>query len=140
MQSGIRKFTHDNFTIEFIVQRRGGKVDEVVSVNKWNIAAAPLPFVDILLAFPFTADVGDLKVRAPLSEAFFIQKLITASRRRDGSKKDKDLEQCAVIARHLNSDRLRAVVNSLKISKKTQKALRSSCEEIDFPPHLLELQ
>ena len=140
MQSGIRKFTRENFTIEFIVQRRGGKDDEVVSIKKWNIVAIPLPFVDILLAFPFTADFKDFKVRAPLPEAFFVQKLITASRRRDGSKKDKDLEQCEVMVRHLNADRLRAVAESLKISKKAQKALVSSCEAIDFPLHLLVLK
>lgn len=36
--------------------------------------------------------------------------------------------------------RLKTVVDSLKISKKTQKALRTSCEAIDFPPQRLGLQ
>ncbi len=48
IQSGIRKFTRDNFTVEFIAQRRGGRSDEMIKVVKWNITAAPLPFVDIL--------------------------------------------------------------------------------------------
>src|SRR5208283_3492130 len=130
MQSGIRKFTRENFTVEFIAPRRGGKDDEVVSISKWNIAATPLPFVEILLAFPFTADFKDFKVRAPLPEAFFVQKLITAQRRRNESKKDKDLDQCAIIAPHVNPARLKMVVESLKLSKKAQKALRSSCEAI----------
>lgn len=140
MRSGIRRFTRENFTIEFVVQRKGGRDDEVIPIRKWNITASPLPFVEILLNFPFTADFGGFKVKAPLTEAFFVHKLITAQRRPGESKKDKDLEQCSIIARQLNSERLKAVVESLKLSKKIQKALHASCEVIDFPPQRLGLQ
>lgn len=140
MQSGIRRFTRENFTIEFVVQRKGGRDDDVIPIRKWNITASPLPFVEILLNFPFTADFGGFQVKAPLPEAFFVHKLITAQRRPGESKKDKDLEQCSIIARQLNSERLKTVVESLKISKKTQKALYASCEVIDFPPQRLGLQ
>ena len=140
MQSGIRRFTRENFTIEFVVHRRGGRTAEVVSIRQWNITANPLPFVDLLLSFPFIADFGDFKIRAPLPEAFFVHKLITSQRRPGESKRDKDLEQCSVIARQLDPGRLKSVVESFKISKKTQKALRTSCEEIDFPPQHLGLK
>jgi hypothetical protein len=140
MQSGICKFTRENFTIEFVAHRKGGGDAEVVSIKKWNITASPLPFVDLLLSFPFTADFGNFKIRIPLPEAFFVQKLITAQRRQDESKKDKDLEQCSILARQLDSERLEAIVRSLKFSKKTQKALKASCEVIDFPPQKLGLQ
>ncbi|KAF0144728.1 MAG: hypothetical protein FD156_1557 [Nitrospirae bacterium] len=139
MQSGIRRFTRENFTIEFVVQRKGGRDDEVIQISKWNITASPLPFVEILLGFPFIADFGEFKVRAPLSEAFFVHKLITAQRRPGESKKDKDLEQCSIIAQQLDLGRLKTVVESLNISKKTQKSLRASCEVIDFPPQKLGL-
>jgi len=134
MRSGIRRFTRENFTVEFVAHRKGGRDDQVVSIRKWNITASPLPFIDLLLSFPFTADFGNFKVRLPLPEAFFIHKLITAQRRRGESKKDKDLEQCAAIARQLDPKRLDLVMRSLKLSRKTQKALRASCEVIDFPP------
>jgi hypothetical protein len=140
MQSGIRRFTLKNFTVEFVAHRKGGRDDQVVSIRKWNITASPLPFVDLLLSFPFTADFGNFKVRAPQPEAFFVHKLVTAQRRRDESKKDKDLDQCAVITRQLDPDRLDSVVRSLKLSKKAQKALRASCEAIDFPPQRLGLK
>lgn len=140
MQSGIRRFTRENFTIEFVVQRKGGRDDEVIPITKWNITASPFPFVDILLNFPFTADFGGFQVKAPLPEAFFVHKLITAQRRPGESKKDKDLEQCSIIARQLNSERLKTVVESLKISKKTRKALYASCEVIDFPPQRLGIE
>jgi len=140
MQSGIRKFTRENFTVEFVAHRKGGKDNEVVSIDQWNVTVSPLPFVDLLLSFPFIADFESFKVKAPLPEAFFVHKLITAQRRPGESKRDKDLDQCSIIARHLAPDRLDAVVKSLKLSKKTQKALRASCDAIDFPPQKLRLQ
>ncbi len=105
-----------------------------------NGTSAPLPFVDLLLSFPFIADFGDFKIKAPLPEAFFVHKLITSQRRFSESKKDKDLEQCSVIAGHLDFDRLKTVIESVKFSKKTQKSLKASCEAIDFPPQKLGLK
>jgi hypothetical protein len=140
MQSGVRRFSRENFTVEFVAHRKGGRDDEVVSIRKWNITASPLPFVDLLLSFPFTADFGDFKARAPLPEAFFVHKLITAQRRPGESKKDKDLDQCSIIARHLDTKRLDSVIRSLKLSNKAKRALRASCEAIDFPPQQLGLK
>lgn len=140
MRSGIRKFTRENFTVEFVTHRKGGRDVQIVPIRKWNITASPLPFVDLLLGFPFIADFGNFKVRAPLPEAFFVHKLITAQRRHGEGKKDKDLDQCSIIARQLDPDRLDTVVGSLKLSRKTQKALRASCEVIDFPPQKLRLK
>lgn len=140
MQSGIRKYAGENFTVEFVAHRKGGRDDEVVAVRKWNITAAPLPFVNILLDFPFIADFGDYGVRAPIPEAYFVQKLLTAQRRPDESKRDKDLEQCSVIGRSVDAVRLATVVGSLKLSAKSRKALLASCEAIDFPPQKLGLR
>jgi len=65
--------------------------------------------------------------------------MITSQRRRGEGKKDKDLEQCSIIARKIDPDRLKAVFETLKISRKTQKVIRASCEAIDFPPQKLGL-
>lgn len=140
MRSGIRKFTRENFTVEFVAHRKGGRDDEVVAIRKWNITAAPLPFVNILLDFPFIADFRDFRVRAPIPEAYFVQKLLTAQRRPGESKRDKDLEQCSVIARRVDLDRLATVVGSLKLGVKSRKALLASCEAINFPPQKLGLR
>ena len=139
-QSGIYKYTRKNLSVEFIAHRKGGRDDEVSHIREWNITAMPLPFVDLLLRFPFTGDVGEFKVKAPLPEAFFVHKLITSQRRPDESKKDKDLEQCSVIAGHLDSERLKTIIELTKFSKKTQKLLRASCEAISFPPQKLGLK
>jgi len=140
MQSGIRRFTSENFTVEFVAHRKGESVDQVISIKKWNITASPLPFVDLLLSFPFTADFGNFKLRAPLPEAFFVHKLVTAQRRRGESKKDKNLDQCTAIARQIDANRLNSVIRSLKLSKKAQKAMRASCEAIGFPPQQLGIK
>lgn len=139
-QSGVQKFSRENFTVEFISHRKGGREEAAVLVSNWNITTCPLPFVDILLRFPFIADFGDYKVRVPLPEAFFVHKLIIAQRRLSKEKRLKDLEQCSVIARSFEFDRLKEVVDTLRLSKAVQKAIRTSCETIDFPPQKLGLQ
>lgn len=139
MQSGMRKYTKENFTIEFIAHRKGSRGDQIITIKKWNVTASPLPFIDLLLNCPFTADFKDFKVRAPLPEAFFIHKLITAQRRPGESKRNKDIEQCSIIATQLDPERLKAAIDFLRPSKKTQRALRESCKAIDFPPHELGL-
>ena len=117
-----------------------GRASDFVTVRQWNITASPLPFVDILLEFPFPASFGNFTVTAPLPEAFFVHKLITSQRRLDESKRYKDLEQCAAIARQIDEGRLKRVVQSLRISKKTLKALLASCQEIGFPPQMVGLE
>ena len=140
LQSGIRKFSRKKFSVEFIGHRQGGREDEMLPIKKWNLSAIPLPFIDILLAFPFTADFTDIKIKVPLPEAFFVHKLIIAPRRRDRSKQLKDLEQCAIISNALDKNRLKEVVEFLKPSRKTQRAMIGSCGKIQFPIKELGLQ
>lgn len=132
-QSGIQKFSREGFTIEFIIHRRGGRDEDPVLVHRWNITAIPLPFVNILVDFSFVVQCPGYKVRAPIPEAFFLQKLITASRRAGETKRLKDLEQCAVIGPKLDQSRLDNVCSSIKLGSSTWKAVKSSCEAIDFP-------
>jgi hypothetical protein len=138
-QSGIQKFTRSNFTVEFVAHRRGGREDEVFPIRRWNITAHPLPFLNILLDFTFTADFDDYKVRVPYPEAFFVHKLLIAQRRITKDKGKKDLEQCAVIASRIDAARLKTIVKTLKLSRTSRKAISASCEAIDFPPQNLGL-
>jgi hypothetical protein len=139
-QSGVEKFSKEGFAVEFIAHRQGGRDEDPVFVADWNISAIPLPFIGILIDFSFTAEYHEYKVRAPLPEAFFFHKLITAQRRREETKKEKDLEQCAAIAPHLNQDRLGNICESVKLGLGTRAAIRSSCTAIDFPPQQLGLK
>ena len=136
-QSGIQRFSRENFTIEFIAHRRGGRDDEIVLLKNWNLTACPLPFVDILQRFSFRADFGTFGVVAPLPEAYFVHKLIVCQRRRETGKQERDLEQCATISRKIDAERLVKVIEAVKLSKPVIRALRVSCTAIDFPPQML---
>jgi hypothetical protein len=136
-QSGVETFTKEGFAIEFVSHRLGGRDQDAVFIEKWNISTIPLPFVNILIDFSFMAKYPECQVRAPLPEAFFLHKLIIAQRRKEESKRTKDLEQCAAIKRCLDKDRLRSICTTMRMSIGTKTAIRSSCEAIDFPPQLL---
>jgi hypothetical protein len=139
MLSGVRKYSREAFSVEFMIQRKGGRNDDYVLVRQWNVIAEPLPFLDILFNFPFIAGFGEFCVRAPIPEAYFFQKLIVASKRSNQGKRDKDYDQCAIISRHLDQDQLTRIVKSQKISAKYKNALKKSCRIIDFPPQNLGL-
>lgn len=136
-QSGIQKFSREGFTIEFIAHRPGNRDEKPVLSREWNITAVALPFINILSAFPFVCECSGFMIRAPIPEAFFLHKLITAARRRGTSKKSKDLEQCNAIAPQLDAERLGIICGSVKLGHKTWAAVRSSCETINFPLHML---
>ncbi len=137
-QTGVEKFSKEGFTIEFITHRKGSRDEDSVFIKDWNISAVSLPFVDILINFSFIAECPEYKVRAPVPEAFFFHKLITAKRRREEAKRIKDLDQCAAIASHLNQNRLRNVCKSVKLGSRTRAAIRSSCKEINLPRGYIE--
>jgi hypothetical protein len=136
-QSGIQKFSRENFTVEFITHRKGGRDDGIVLFRNWNLTACPLPFVDILQRFPFQADFGTFSVVAPLPEAYFVHKLIVCQRRRETGKQERDLEQCETISRKIDAERLAKVMEAVKLSKLVIQALRTSCAAIYFPPQAL---
>lgn len=138
-QSGLQKFSRDGFTIEFITERKGNRDETPIPVRNWNVNAVALPFVGILTSFPFIAQFPGYKVRAPLPEAFFLHKLITATRRREASKKSKDLEQCSAIAPRLDQARLESICRAVKLGSATRAAIRLSCETIRFAPQRLGL-
>jgi hypothetical protein len=130
---GLEKFSLSGFTIEFISHRRGGKRDDVYQAKKWGLNASPLPFVDVLLRFPMMVNFGDYKLRVPIPEAFFVQKMITAQRRPSKEKKEKDLDQCRAISANIDQVRLIDVLKSMKLSTRTRRAINKSCGEINFP-------
>ena len=133
--SGVQKFSKEGFTVEFITHRQGNR--DVTLLKQWNVTAVPLPFVNLLLDFPVTADFVDFQVVVPAPEAFFLHKLITAQRRPEEGKRSKDLDQCSVIAQALDPDKLKDILSTFRFSKKTIKHLRTSCEIIGFLPQTL---
>lgn len=130
---GIQKFTAAGYEAEFTAHRPGGRKIDVVAVREWNINALPLPFVSILTGFSETVKVEDFTIRIPIPEAYFIHKLIVASRRRTVEKREKDLEQCSVLIPILSDKRLHQVIQTQRIAKPTRRSKARSCDAIAFP-------
>ena len=136
---GVQKFTGSGYEVEFIGQRSGGRDRAFLSVPEWNITAIPLPFINILTEFSDVAKLSDLTIRFPIPEAFFLHKLIIARKRLTDIKRDKDLEQCAVIMSVVNDECLRHVAQGQRFSKETRRHIATSCESIGFPLHRIGL-
>ena len=137
--TGLQKFLADTFEIEFLIHRKGAR-EETVSVSKYNVNAQPLPFLDMLFVSPIVVITSKFRVRIPSPEALFLHKLIIAQRRKKEFKREKDLEQCAVLAEHLDSDRLASLVECYRMSKTTEKNVRKSCEAIDISADFLRIE
>lgn len=134
--TGLQRFLSGTFGIEFLIHRKGGR-EGIVTVNKYNIHAQPLPFLDLLFMSPLEIKTSQYTVRIPSPEALFLHKLIIAQRRKKESKQFKDLEQCSVLAPHLDPDVLTELVHSYSMSKSTVQNIRKSCAAIDIPADFL---
>ena len=130
---GIQKFTGGGYEVEFIGQQSGGHNKGSLSASEWNITAIPLPFISILTDFSDVAQLCGFIIRFPVPEAFFLHKLIIAQRRLYDAKRDKDLEQCAVIIPVIKDERMQQIMKKQRFSRETRRRIAASCEVIGFP-------
>ena len=136
--SGIETFLHGTFEVEFITHRRGGKAPASLVIPAWNVSAQPLPFVDILFIRPTRVIIEDFSIRIPSPEALMIHKLIIAQRRtglQKEAKKEKDLQQCSVLAGIARIEEIQRILEEYRLSKESRKAILAFCDEarISFP-------
>ncbi len=132
---GMQRFTGGGYEVEFIGQRAGGRDKGFLSVPEWHLTAMPLPFINILIDYSTTSMLCGFSIRFPVPEAFFLHKLITAQKRLSDTKRMKDIEQCSVIAKIINDDRLQQIIHNQRFSKATKKYIALSCAAIEFPLH-----
>ncbi len=141
-QSGIEKYVQDTFEIEFLMHRRGGVALPAVDVPAWQVAAQPLPFIDILFLHPVTVHIEDYTLRIPSPEALMVHKLIIAQRRtgRDREeKKEKDLQQCSSLAEIVRAEAVQTILQEKRMSKDVRKDLSMSCAEAGLDMNALGL-
>jgi len=134
--TGLQKFLSGTFGIEFLIHRKGGR-EEIVSIGRYNIHAQPLPFLDLLFGSPIVIQTPEHKIRIPSPEALFLHKLTIAQRIKKESKKLKDLEQCSVLAPHLDSVKIKELAESYTMSKTTIQNIKRSCNPIGIPADFL---
>lgn len=134
--SGIETFLQGTFEVEFITHCRGGAAPPVVVIPSWKVSAQPLPFIDLLFIRPITVTIEDFTVRLPSPETLMLHKLIIAQRRtgRDREfKKEKDLQQCSVLAEAVRSEEILQITREYRLSKDARTLLRESCAAIGIP-------
>jgi hypothetical protein len=130
--SGIEKYVQDTFEIEFLMHRRGGSAPPAVTVPAWQVAAQPLPFIDILFLRPVDVSVEGYVLRIPSPEALMVHKLIIAQRREGLDKewkKEKDLQQCTALATIARVEEVQCILQEKRTSKDVRNAIRTSCAE-----------
>ncbi|MDW7646454.1 MAG: GSU2403 family nucleotidyltransferase fold protein [Desulfuromonadales bacterium] len=130
-ETGLQKFLTDFYEVEFLIHRTGGR-DEVKLVRKYNVNAQAMPFIDTLFIDPIEIEFAGGLIRIPQPEALFFQKLIVAQRRPQKWKKEKDLEQCGVLAGRLDLGVLKKISAGYRMSGKTLAMIRESCSAIGF--------
>jgi len=131
-QTGIEKYVQDTFEVEFLMHRRGGTAPPSVDLPAWQIAAQPLPFIDILFLRPVAVEVEDYWLRIPSPEALLVHKLIIAQRRsgRDRTeKKEKDLQQCMALSEIARDDDVQKILQEKRMSKDVRYEIGISCKE-----------
>lgn len=134
--SGIETFLQGTFEVEFITHRRGGAAPPAVVISPWKVSAQPLPFIDLLFIRPITVDIEDFTVRIPSPEALMLHKLIIAQRRTGQDrefKKEKDLQQCSVLAEAVRSEEILQITSEYRLSKDARKLMLESCAAIGIP-------
>lgn len=129
--TGLQKFLLDLYEVEFLIPRTGGR-DNIQLIKKYNVNAQPLPFLDILFIDPITVCLPDSTIRIPRPEALFFHKMIIAQRRKKETKKYKDLEQCQLLAEHIDHATLKTLAHGYKLGRSTIKMIRQSCAAIGF--------
>lgn len=130
--SGTETFVRDTFEVEFLLHRRGGNAPPAVTLPAWQVAAQPLPFIDILFQRPVTVHVDDYSLRIPSPEALLVHKLIVAQRRTGtdrAAKKEKDLHQCASLAEIASPDEVQRILQEYRMSKVVRNDIVTSCAE-----------
>jgi hypothetical protein len=133
--TGIETFLQGTFEVEFITHRRGGTAPPAVVIPPWKVSAQPLPFIDLLFIRPVTVSLEDFTIRIPSPEAMMLHKLIIAQRRTGREKeykKEKDLQQCSVLAEVVRDDELKQITQDYRLSKDAKKMMSVSCAAIEL--------
>jgi hypothetical protein len=63
--------------------------------------------------------------------------MIIAQRRKETTKRKKDLEQCEMLVPYLDIDALTSMAHSYKMGKPTIKQVKLSCEALGLSPDIL---
>lgn len=88
---GYSKFVHPELEIEFLVAEYGKGKERPYNIKSLNITAQGLRYVSLIHAFNITVQYNNIPVRVPEPSAFVLLKYLISTKRRELSKKKKDI-------------------------------------------------
>lgn len=117
-RDGYMRLIHPELMIDFLVEERGRGHEGPMDIKPLGIRAQPLRYMSLLSQHPIAVHVREgLTVRLPHPAAFALHKLIMSQRRRDRSKRRKDLKQALqvmdLLVRHKGRGKLAGIYGTL---------------------------
>jgi hypothetical protein len=116
---GYIKYVHPDLEVEFLVSEIGKGKNKPFLVEKLNTNAQRLRYLDIIEKYHMEINFHGLKLFLPQPAAFVINKYITSQRRKDETKKVRDLVTAKELGEYILQD-----VNQKKLLRKIFKSLK----------------
>jgi hypothetical protein len=104
ISKGFIKYVHPEMEIEFLVPAIGRPTDKPYKLDALKSNAQPLRYLDILSEHTRSVSYKHFEVRIPEPAAFVMNKLITAMRRSELSKQEKDLKSAKELGEYILDD------------------------------------
>lgn len=124
--SGYMKYTHEDFTVEFLMPLRGSGDKDVEKVKSLGIMVQGLRYLDFSKEELMTASHKGCEVTLPIPESFMLLKFMIHEERKNPEKKEKDLASAQDLGTMIAGDkahreRLKQVFE--RMNKKHRKRL-----------------
>jgi len=119
--------TNGEMKIEFLSPELGRSSGKVFYIKNLSLKTIPLRYLDILLKDKVSIKEGDLEISVPSPLNFSLHKLLIAQRRKDKSKKIKDIEQAVFTLEVVDLEKFKE--EFLKLPNKAKKYILKSLEE-----------
>ncbi len=133
--TGLVVYDHPDLRVEFLIPELGRGSDKPKTIEKLNIKAQSLRYLNLLMDYPRIISDDELHVKVPEPAIYALHKLIVSSRRKDAVKRDKDLEAATnlldfLFTRPNEVSRIKSILRTLP--KKWVKTILSVSEK-HFP-------
>jgi len=119
--------TNGEMRIDFLSPELGRSCDKVFLIKNLSLKTIPLRYMDILLKDKVSIKEGDLNISIPSPLNFSLHKLLIAQRRKDKSKKIKDIEQAIFTLEVVDPEKFKD--EFLKLPNKAKRYILKSLEE-----------
>ncbi|MBU3929720.1 nucleotidyltransferase domain-containing protein [bacterium] len=113
--------------VDFLSPKIGRETKKSQNIKQLSVRTTPLRFMNILLENKIIIKEDNIRIAIPAPLNFCLHKLLIAQRRKDKSKKLKDMEQAIYILEIVDEKQFKTTYNSFP--KKWQKYILQSLKE-----------